>query len=326
MTEEREIRYPKGVEKGERIAIVSPATVVKEEFVAGAADFLRSRGYVPMVMPSALGPASGSFAASHESRLKDLKDAVDNPEVSAILCARGGYGCVHLVANHDLAESVAIHPKWLVGFSDISALHALWHACGVASIHGPMAKHITIESPDDPCTNSLMDILSGEAKMDYTFPSSPYNRCGTAVGELRGGNLAVLNGLSNTPFDMLSVGDDEDVILFIEDISEAIYAVERMLMRLHLSGTLSKIRGLIIGQFTEYRPDKNYDSMEAMIDALLTRCGITGIPVAFNFPVGHVSKNYPLIEGARVRLTVEPPLIPPKGGRCDNMTSLKTII
>lgn len=302
----KESRYPQAVAEGGKIAIVSPATVVKEEFVTGAANFLRGRGYVPVLMPSALGPAAGSFAASHEDRLKDLKDAVENPEVGAILCARGGYGCVHLIADRQLADSVTEHPKWLVGFSDVSALHALWQACGVASIHGPMAKHLTIESPDDPCSSSLMDMLAGNTKMDYTFPSSPYNRPGTATGILRGGNLAVLNGLSGTPFDMLSVADDEDVILFIEDISEAIYAVERMLMRLYLSGTLLKIKGLIIGQFTEYRPDKNHESMEAMIDALLTRCGITGIPVAFNFPVGHVSANYPLIEGAKVTLSVTP--------------------
>lgn len=302
----KESRYPEAVGEGGKIAIVSPATIVKEEFVFGAADFLRRRGFRPVVMPSALGPASGSFAASHEARLQDLRNAVENPEVKAILCARGGYGCVHLIDDRQLADSVTEHPKWLVGFSDVSALHALWHTCGVASIHGPMAKHLTIESPNDPCSNALMDILTGKAEMDYTFPSSPYNRPGTASGILRGGNLAVLSGLSGTPFDMLSVEEDEDVILFIEDISEAIYAVERMLMRLHLSGTLSRLKGLIIGQFTEYRPDKNHESMEAMIDKLLTRCGITDIPVAFDFPVGHVSANYPLIEGARVKLTVAP--------------------
>ena len=302
----KDIRFPKAVGEGGKIAIVSPATVVKEEYVSGAADLLRKRGFEPVVMPSALGPASGSFAATHEARNQDLKDAVDNPEVGAILCARGGYGCVHLIANPEIAKSVTAHPKWLIGFSDVSALHALWHSCGVASIHGPMAKHLTVEKPDDPCTTSLLNLISGKPAMDYTFPSSPYNRCGTATGELRGGNLAVLNGLSGTPFDMLTVDEGEDVILFIEDISEAIYAVERMLMRLHLSGTLSRIKGLIIGQFTEYRPDRNHESMEAMIDALLTRCGISDIPVAFNFPVGHVSANYPLIEGAKVRLSITP--------------------
>ena len=300
----RKLSYPSPLQEGGKVAIVSPATVVKEEFIIGAADYFRNRGYEPVVMPSAMGPAAGSFAASHEARLHDLREAVDNPDVGAILCARGGYGCVHLIADGQLAASVAAHPKWLVGFSDVSALHALWHSCGVASIHGPMAKHITTEAPDNPCTCELLRLLTRKPAMDYSFPSSPYNRPGTAVGELRGGNLAVLNGLAGTPCDMLHVDEGEDVILFIEDISEAIYAVERMLMRLHLSGSLSRLRGLIIGQFTEYRPDRNFETMEAMIDALLTRCGITGIPVAFNFPIGHVSANYPLIEGAQVKLEV----------------------
>lgn len=301
----KSLSFPLPLMEGCKVAIVSPATVVKEEFIRGAASFLEGRGYDPLVMPSALGPASGSYAASHESRLHDLREAVENPEVGAVLCARGGYGCVHLIADPKLAEAVATHPKWLVGFSDVSALHALWHACGVASIHGPMAKHIATEAPDDPCTGELLRLMTGNPTMDYSFPSSSqYNRRGRAIGELRGGNLAVLNGLANTPYDMLSVGSDESVILFIEDISEAIYAVERMLTRLHLSGSLSRLKGLIVGQFTEYRPDRNFESMEAMIDALLTRCGITDIPMAFNFPVGHVSTNYPLIEGATVEFTV----------------------
>lgn len=299
--------YPSRLKPGDTVAIVSPATVVKEEFIEGAASFLQKEGYVPLVMPSAMGPAAGSFAASHESRRKDLIDAVENPEVGAILCARGGYGCVHLIADPLLAKTIAANPKWLIGFSDVSALHALWHSCGVASIHGPMAKHIATEAPDDPCTGELLRLISGNAAMDYTFLSfSPYNRPGKACGELRGGNLAVLNGLADTRFDMLAVDDEEDVILFIEDISEAIYAVERMLMRLHLSGTLSRLRGLIVGQFTEYRPDKNFETMEAMIDSLLTRYGISGMPVTFNFPIGHVRANYPLVEGAQVELTVTP--------------------
>lgn len=295
---------PAPLPKGATIAIVAPATTVKKEYVEGAASFLTTKGYEPLVMPAVLGPAAGTFAASHESRLSDLLNAVENPLVGAILCARGGYGCVHLIADRTLAAAVTRHPKWLIGFSDISALHALWHSCGVASIHGPMAKHLTTERPDDPCTTKMMEMLAGNPGMDYTFPSSPHNRPGRATGELRGGNLAVLNGLAGTPFDMLAVAGDEDVILFIEDISEKIYAVERMLMRLHLSGSLSRLKGLIIGQFTEYNPDRNFGSMEAMIDALLTRCGITDIPVAFNFPAGHVSENYPLIEGSMAELDV----------------------
>lgn len=297
--------FPERLKKGDVVSIVSPATKVKDEYIMGAASFLEKRGYRPLLMPGALGPADGSFASSRTQRLADIRESLRDPSVKAILCARGGYGCVHLISEIPF-EEVRENPKWLIGFSDISALHALWHKAGVASLHAPMAKHLTIEPADDLSTATLFKILEEGAVMDYKTAPHRFNRCGKASGMLRGGNLAVLNGLAGTPFDILKVRDGEDVILFIEDISEAIYAVERMLTRLYLSGTLTRVKGLIVGQFTEYRPDLNHESMECMIDALLRKYGVDGIPVAFNFPVGHVSLNYPLIEGAEVELTVSP--------------------
>jgi muramoyltetrapeptide carboxypeptidase len=296
---------PPSLRAGDRIAVISPATTVKEEYVRGAETFLRSAGFMPVVMPSALGPADGSYAASGARRLSDLLTALADDDVRCILCARGGYGCVHLLDGVD-ASAVAAHPKWLVGFSDISALHALWQKAGVMSLHAPMAKHLATSESDDAVTESMISILTGKGRMDYRVAPSPYNRSGRARGRLRGGNLAVLNSLAATPYDILTVNHDEDVILFVEDISEAIYAVERMLTRLWLSGTLSRIKGLIIGRFTEYKPDRNFNSMEEMADALLTRYGISGIPVAFEFPVGHVPYNLPLIEGEEVDLSVMP--------------------
>lgn len=295
--------YPDKLKPGDTVAIISPATVVKEEYVRGAAEALRKRGFNPLIMPSALGPSHGSFAADRQSRLKDLHDAITNPEVKLIFCARGGYGCVQLLPELPPAM-IAANPKWLVGFSDISALHALWHTAGVASLHGPMAKHLTLEPEDDPATAAMFHILCESPEMHYSAPPFPGNRKGSAMGTVRGGNLAVLNGLAATPCDILSVKEGEDVVLFIEDISEAIYAVERMLYRLWLSGSLDRVKGLIVGQFTEYRPDRNFNSVEEMADAFFTRHGITGFPVAFNFPVGHVTHNLPIIEGARVRLEV----------------------
>lgn len=295
--------FPEKLKKGDKVAIISPATIVKEEYIAGACARLRERGYIPVVMAGANGPADGSFASGREQRLADLLSSLEDPEIKAILCARGGYGCVHLLPGIPM-QVVRNNPKWLIGFSDISALHALWIRAGVASLHAPMAKHLTIEPDDDPSTLHLFHILEEGVEVDYSVPPHPFNRYGHAEGILRGGNLAVLNGLASTPYDILALSDNEEVILFIEDISEAIYAVERMLMRLYLSGTLSGIKGLIVGQFTEYRPDRNHDSMEAMIHKLLTRYGIDSIPVAFGFPVGHVTLNYPLPEGGKASLCV----------------------
>lgn len=296
---------PSSLLPGDRIAILSPATIVKAEYVEGAERFLRNVGFDPVILPAALGPASGSYAASLESRVADMRFALSDPSVKAILCARGGYGCVHLLPEIPV-DMVAQHPKWMIGFSDVSALHALWEKAGVESLHAPMAKHLTLEGDDDPCTRKLLSILQGEGKMDYDVSPHPYNRHGIGKGILRGGNLAVLNGLAATPYDILDVKEGEDVVLFIEDISEAVYAVERMLMRLILAGSLQRLKGLIIGQFTDYRPDRNHGTMEAMVDSLLRRHGICSFPVAFNFPVGHVRENLPLVEGREVILDVSP--------------------
>ena len=136
------------------------------------------------------------------------------------------------------------------------------------------------------------------------MPTHQYSRKGLAKGVLRGGNFAVLAGLTGSPYDILSVNDAEDVIIFIEDIAEAIYSTERMLWHMKLTGTLNRIKGLIIGQFTEYKPDKNWSTTEEMINHRLRQFGIANIPVAFDFPVGHVSRNYPMIEGATATLEI----------------------
>ncbi|MDE7441209.1 MAG: LD-carboxypeptidase [Muribaculaceae bacterium] len=292
--------FPESLHKGDRVAIISPSSPVKEEFIDGAVDFLATEGYVPVVMCHAKGPASGSYAATTEDRLDDLLAAWGDPSIRAILCSRGGYGAVHLLPkiNPDLLRS---DPKWLIGYSDISALHALLMNAGIASIHAPMAKHLTEEDSEDYAIKALMRILRGDFPIEYTLSPHPYNLLGEAEGILAGGNLAVLNGLFGTNFDILQEG----TILFIEDISEAIYAVERMLYHILLSGGFDKVNGIIVGRFTEYRADRNFERMEDMISDFLQREGLAGIPVAFDFPVGHVKENLPLVEGSRAHLIVE---------------------
>ena len=146
---------PRPLKSGDRIAILSPATSVKEEYVKGACSLLTRKGFDPVVMKSALGPACGSFASDLESRVSDLSEALADPATRAILCARGGYGCVQLLESVP-AEDIRRDPKWLIGFSDISALHALWNKAGVVSLHAPMAKHLTVEPFDDMCTSSML--------------------------------------------------------------------------------------------------------------------------------------------------------------------------
>ena len=300
------IYFPQPLKKGDKVAFISPASEVKEEYVKGAMLRFIERGYEPILMPHALGEADGSFSSNKVDRLDDLVTSIEDPEIKAIFCNRGGYGCVQLLPNlsHSL---ISKNPKWLIGFSDVSALHALWYKSDIASIHGPMAKHLATEPADDPCTEALFNMLEGGGSFSYMMPStSPYNREGAASGILRGGNWAVLNGLAATPYDILDTDNEEkDVILFLEDISEPIYALERMLWRLSLSGALLNLKGIIFGQFTEYKPDKNFKTVEDMLVYWLKSLMVKDIPVVFNFPTGHVKENYPLTEGATVELAVD---------------------
>lgn len=300
-------------DEGDLIAILSPASVVKEEYIDGAVDFLESKGFRVKIMPSAKGPSAGSYAAPLEQRVNDFRSALEDKEVKAILCARGGYGCIHLLPDIPM-ETVRRNPKWLIGFSDVSALHALWLASGVASIHGPMAKHLATKGSGDPYSDALISMLENDGHFEINVPTHPLSRTGMAQGILCGGNLAVLNSLAATPYDMLKIDENEDVILFLEDISEKIYAVERMLSRLLLSGMLRNVKGLILGSFTEYGPDKNFATMEEMADNLFKRHGLMHIPIAFGFPVGHTDDNYPLTEGMPVEFIIG-----------DSITSLKTL-
>ena len=298
--------FPSPLSKGDKIAIISPASVVKEEYVYGAMARILERGYEPVLMPHALGHESGSFASTIGDRLMDLFEVLEDSEIKAVLCSRGGYGCTQLLANFSNGL-ISKNPKWLIGFSDISALLAMWYRSNIASIHGPMAKHIATMPADDPCTEALFSMLENGGRFDYSVAPHQFNRPGKATGVLRGGNLAVLDGLVGTPYDILDLKsyDREDVILFLEDIAEPIYKVNRMLWRLYLSGTLHGIKGLILGQFTEYKPDANFNTMEDMINNFLNRnTMLLPFPVAFNFPVGHTDINYPLTEGAKVEFEV----------------------
>lgn len=301
----KDMFFPEPLKKGDKIAIISPASAVKEEYVRGAMKRLKDRGYEPVLMPHAIGHESGSFASTKSDRLMDLFTAMDDPEYKAIFCTRGGYGCGQLLADLPLGL-ISANPKWIIGFSDISALLALWFRSNIVSIHGPMAKHLATMPANDPCTEALFNMLENGGKFDYTVAPHPFNQLGKATGILRGGNLAVLNDLADTPTDILGIKDsDDEVILFLEDINEPIYKVNRMLWRLFNAGTLKLLKGIIFGQFTEYRPDANYAMMEDMIHQFVEKNLIhSDIPIVYNFPTGHTDLNYPLTEGATVELVV----------------------
>lgn len=286
--------YPKPLQPGDAIAIVSPASKIDTKLVDSACATLARWGFDPIVGRHCKG-SCGSYSGTIDQRLSDLREAAENPKVRAVLCSRGGYGVVHLLSSL-LPEFWKTDPKWIIGFSDISALHAAAAANGVASIHAPMCKHLT-EHPDDECSQALRRILAGELPAYETKPN-PLNHTGKAEGRIFGGNLAVLNGLVSTPYDLLK----GDRILFIEDVGEEIYKVERMLYTLKLNGTLASLKALIVGQFTEYHPSDDHTEMYDMIEKMMKSYDI---PVVYDFPVGHVDRNLPIVEGAYASLAVD---------------------
>jgi muramoyltetrapeptide carboxypeptidase len=290
-----ELTLPSFLQKGDKVVILSPAGKIDKSLLTGLKKRLESWGLEPVIGKYA-GHASGSYAGTIEQRAGDLQKAMDSEEVKAIFCSRGGYGAVHLIDKLDFTL-FRPHPKWLVGYSDITALHCLFQANGYASLHAPMASHLSLEAEEDPCSMYLKDTLFGRMP-EYTCPPHKLNRLGTAKGILRGGNLSVLYGLRGTPYDIPA----ENTILFIEDVNERPHAVERMIYNLRLGGVLEKLSGIIVGQFTEYEEDKSLG--KELYGALADIMKAYHIPVCFNFPVGHITHNLPLICGCAVELSV----------------------
>lgn len=293
--------YPPRLREGDRVIILSPSSKIDKAFLRGAARRLKSWGLEPVLAPHA-GSSHGTYAGTMAQRLRDLQEALDDPQARAILCSRGGYGAVHLVDKLDFTR-FRQQPKWLIGFSDITALHNVFQHEGFASLHAPMARHLTVEPDDDPAMLALRDFLFGhypEGRQDFGVACEAHrlNHRGTARGILRGGNLSVFYGLRGTPWDIPAEG----TLLFLEDVGERPHAVERMMYNLKLGGVLERLCGLIIGQFTEYEENRSLGKplYEALADVLKPY----GIPVCFGFPVGHVTRNMPLPCGAEAVLEV----------------------
>lgn len=286
------LTVPPPLRSGDAVAIVAPASAIEPALIDGAEAELSRLGYTPLTGAHARGRL-GSYSGSVGERLADMQAALDNPRVKAILCARGGYGAVHLLERLRVDR-----PVWLIGFSDISALHALWHSAGYCSIHGSMAKELALKlCPGDEANRRLMELLSTGRCAPMEWEGHPLDRHGQARGMMVGGNLAVLDGLAATRYDLLR----PDLILAIEDVAEPIYKVERILHRLRLGGVLGSLRGLVVGQFTDYRPGRDYEDMYEMIADMVAPYGY---PVAFGAPIGHIDGNLPWLEGAEVALSV----------------------
>lgn len=283
---------PPPLHHGDKIAIVTPATTADVHVLEHARQIISEYGYEPVVMPHALDGRYGTFGGTAENRVSDLAAALNDTTYKAVICSRGGYGVVHLLEA--LEDSVGQLPlKWVVGFSDITALHAFMQSRGVASIHGPMCATL---GSDAACTRRLMDLLAGKRE-PLSFAPHRYNRQGHAGGRLTGGNIAVWSHLMETPYTMIKPGD----ILFIEEVEEPAYKIQRVLYQLRLSGVLERLGGLVVGQMSRCHGGVDFTGVYEMIRDMVAPYDF---PVAFDAPIGHVKVNHPVISGAAVTLDV----------------------
>ena len=297
-------KMPPFLKAGDKIAIISPASTPGDQNPTLAAATLRSWGFVPVIGEHVLANCHG-YAGTIEERCADLRWALNDPEIKAIVCTRGGYGSSMLFGTMTL-EDFSRNPKWIVGYSDITALHSAMVCSGVMSIHANMGGALGSRGADNSVNLMLCNLLLGNLPF-YSIPAHPLNKMGKARGIVIGGNMAVFSNIGGSrEWDFLDRDNvkGKDIILFFEDVSESIPRVNSMLQQLRLKGVLDQVKGIIVGRFTEYTPRDGYTDMAEMLSETLNQYNI---PVCYDFPASHDEGwNYPIIEGCPAELNVTP--------------------
>jgi len=293
------IKTPPYLKKGDTIGIVCPAGYMPTEKVTECIRVLQEEwGFNVKVGKTVGGDSPNYFSGSDEERLNDFQQMLDDDGVHAVLCARGGYGMGRIIDQVNF-KKFKRQPKWIIGYSDITVLHAhLYSNYYISSLHAPMAAAFNDAGYLNRYVQSLKNALDGKwAK--YSCEPHELNRTGEAIGELIGGNLALLSNVVGTESDMKTRGR----ILFIEDVGEYLYNVDRMFFHLKRSGKLSKIAGLIIGGFTDVK-DTDRPFGKPVYELIHDVVKDYNYPVCFGFPVSHGKENYALKIGAGYKLKV----------------------
>ena len=286
---------PAFLQAGDKIALLSPSYNTPMENVEAAATVLRNWGFEPVIGAHVGEVYRGKYAGKPKERVSDLEWALQDPSIKAILCNRGGYGTIRLVDLLPM-EELSAHPKWLVGYSDITTLLEMENRAGVMSIHGTMGTHLAQTRGNDPSSTLLRDLLLGQVPA-YKVPAHPENRPGHATGILVGGNLCTFTPILGTQADA-TLG--RDIILFIEEVEEDMSHIDRLINTLILNGVFERCKGIVLGEFTDCKANLDFDSVEDMICSYVPE----GIPVLCGFPTGHDEVNLPLVMGAPVTLDV----------------------
>jgi len=301
----KKIIFPKPLKKGARIAVISPAGAVDTSQLEKGIEMIKSRGFKPVLGDHLYTKFSNgyNYAGTESERLSDINWAFNDDSISAVWASRGGYGCQHLV-QHLKLKKFTENPKWYIGYSDNTVIQSYLLNKGFASVHGQTIKTSSFGVTDESY-DMIFDVLKGKMPK-YALKSHEFNKQGNIEGELVGGNLALIYALLGTKYSF----DFRDKILFIEDIGENFYALDRMIMSLELAGVFGKIKGLIVGGMTNMGDEKENKSYEESFDEfayklISERISKYKFPVVFGFPNGHIKDNRPLIIGGNVKVQVK---------------------
>ncbi|WP_417589430.1 S66 peptidase family protein [Owenweeksia hongkongensis] len=285
---------PPALKPGETIAIISTARKISREELEPTVAEITKRGF-KVLFGKNLFEEENQFSGSDKQRAEDLQACLDNPEVKAILCARGGYGTVRIIDKIDFSR-FANSPKWICGYSDVTVLHNKLCNLGVESLHSTMPVNFTTNTPE--ALDSLFDALMGKS-LAYHFASHPYNRKGVAEGKLIGGNLSMLYSQSGSNTALQTKG----AILFIEDLDEYLYHIDRMMYNLKRNGYFENLAGVIVGGMSNMN-DNTIPFGKTAEEIIRDHFAEYDFPICFGFPAGHVADNRSLIMGREVKLNV----------------------
>jgi muramoyltetrapeptide carboxypeptidase len=289
---------PPYLQKGDTIGLVCPAGFMPLEKIQTAINTLQQWGFKVIVGKTIGSGSQNYFSGSDAERLNDLQQMMDDKNIKAIMCARGGYGMGRIIDDLDF-KKFKKSPKWIIGFSDITVLHShLYTNYKIASLHAPMAAAFNDDGYKNEFVESLHKALIGE-KGKYECEAHPFNKNGKTEGRLVGGNLSLLAHLVGTTSDIST----KNKILFIEDIGEYVYNIDRMMYQLKRSGKLEKLAGLIIGKFSDMKDTERPfgQTTEEVIRDVVKEYDY---PICFNFPVSHEKENYALKIGVEYELNI----------------------
>ena len=293
------IEIPPYLKKGDTIGIVAPAGFMPIEKMQNCIETLDNWGFTVQLGATTHSDSQNYFSGTDDERLNDLQQMLDDPNIKAVLCARGGYGMSRIIDCINF-KKFRKHSKWIIGFSDITVLHShIFSNYKIASLHAPMAAAFIDGEFNNPYLQSLKNSLEGISS-NYECVAHAFNRKGEATGQLVGGNLALLAHVTGTNSDIKTKGR----ILFLEDIGEYLYNIDRMILQLKRSGKLDRLEGLIVGGFTDNK-DTERPFGKSAYEIIHDHVKEYDYPVCYGFPVSHGRENYALKVGSTYHLSVD---------------------